>query len=276
MKKTQIKLVASIISLIAISIFSSSTFVYAEPPSININIPGDNPTPPCTEGALSSNNTLLCQNGVNVLCNSGKEGTKSIDGTLQCKSNKWQAVSVNNDDKNPSTPTSLISKVSVVPASFNPSIDSTKISYTTSLKSIIDVKITDSLGQPVGTLTDSQTLAAGSYFVIWYGTISNIQGGTVLHSGTYHYKITAKNIKTNKIEDTKEGNINLIFAAQQSPVIDPETTNPGPTAEELAAQAKATLALQNAKKGKTAKVGPGILIYSIFPIIGYIASRRRK
>lgn len=269
---------------VGIAVFSGKALVHAAPPSINlgppsITIPGNNPTPPCTEGQTSSNDTLLCQNAVNILCDGSKEGNKSIDQSLQCTSGKWQAVSSNNNNNNnnnnnPQTPSTLISKVSVVPAAFNPTIDSTKISYTLSLKSAIDLKITDSLGQPVSTLTDSQTLSAGSYFVIWYGTVNNLQGGTVLHSGTYHYKITAKNIKTNKIDDTKEGDINLIFAAQQDPVIDPVVN--GPTPEELAAQAKATLALQNTKKGKTAKVGPDILIYSVFPLIGYVASRRKK
>lgn len=277
MIRTKTKILAVIIALLAVGTFNVNMLAYAEPPSINIVIPG-NPPPPCTEGQTSSNDTLLCQNGVNILCDGSKSGTKSIDGTLQCKNNKWGAVPADAqaEPSNPSTPTAKITNVTVVPTAFNPTIDSTKISYTTSLKSIVDIKITDNIGKVVATLTDSQTLSAGSYYVIWYGTVNNIQGGTVLHSGTYNYKITTKNVKTSAIEDTKQGTINLLFAAQQSPVSDPEASKTGPTTEELAAQAKATLALQNAKSGKTAKVGPGILIYSVFPLMGYVISRRKK
>lgn len=229
----------------------------------------DNPPPPpatCANGDTKSNDSQICQSNAWVTCTAGKEGTTISD--KKCTSLKWVTPS------NPQSPTAKITKVTVFPLGFNPSIDSTKISYTTSLKAIIDIKITNNQGQVMGTLVDNQTLNAGSYFVNWYGTKDNKQGGTVLNSGTYTYKIVAKNTKTNAVEDSKEGTITLIFAGQEPPVEPPKPD--GPTPEELAAQAAATLALQNAKKGTTTKVGPGILIYSVLPFVGYVISRRRK
>lgn len=234
----------------------------------------DNPLPPppppppatCTNGTTKNGDSQICQNNIWVACTAGKEGTTISD--KKCTSLKWVAPS------NPQSPTAKITKVTVFPLGFNPSIDSTKISYTTSLKAIIEIKITNSQGQAMGTLVDNQTLDAGSYFVNWYGTKDNKLGGTVLNSGTYTYKIVAKNTKTNAIEDSKDGTINLIFAGQE-PIPEPPIKD-SPTKEELAAQAAATLALQNAKKGTTAKVGPDILIYSVFPFIGYVISRRKR
>lgn len=272
MKNYKTKLTSICILLVLIGVISSNMIAYADPPNLNITIPGNNPTPPCTEGQTSANSTLLCQNGTNVLCDASKEGTKSNDGTLVCKSGKWQAVSSPTPNPNPSTPTAKITNVTVVPSSFKPATESTKISYTTSLKAIIDIKITNGVGQTVGNLVDNITLAAGSYFVNWYGTNDNKQGGMILNSGTYHYKIVAKNTKTNNVEDSKEGDISLIYVASnpESPTTDTATK------QDQAAQANATMILQNTKKGTTSKTGPDILIYSAFPVIGYLVARRRK
>ena len=281
MDKNKTKLLAIVVSLIAIGTLSTNMLAYANPPSLNITIPS-NPTPPCSEGQTTSNYTLLCQSGTNLLCNSSREGYVSNDGSLECTSGKWKTVSSSGSNSdgstsNPQTPTAKITKVSVSPQAFNPSIDNTKINYSTSLKSLVDIKITDSFGQTVGNLVDNQSLSAGTYYVIWYGTINNKQGGTVLHSGTYHYKIVTKNTKTNKVEDSKEGDINLIFAAQDQ-VVDPTPiyTAPATTPAAQSAQTNATLVLQNTQKGKTPKTGPDILIYGAFPVIGYFLSRRRK
>jgi hypothetical protein len=240
------------------------------------------PTPPgttCTNGALKNTDSQICKSNAWITCSAITDG--DVISGKTCTAKKWVTST-----PNPGTPTALITKVTVFPASFNPAIDSTKISYTTSANAMIDIKITDSVGQPAATLLDNQAINAGSASVDWYGTIGNKQGGTVLHSGTYKYKIVTKNTKTGAVEDSKEGTINLIYAAPDpvpDPVKDPEKVltpdeqaAKDKLAKELAAQSAATLALQNAKKGKTAKVGPDVLIYGLFPLAGYFISRRRK
>ena len=91
-----------------------------------------------------------------------------------------------------------------------------------------------------------------------------------MKTGTYQYKILAKNTQTKAVEDTADDEINLIyFTLEDMPKDDgksDEVVNKD--------QADATMTLNNSKSGKTAETGPGVIIYSIFPIIGYFLSRK--
>lgn len=237
------------------------------------------PPPPCTEGVTSNSNTLLCQGGVQISCSSAKEGVTSADGTLVCKSGSWTAVSSGSGNvgtQNPSAPTIKFSKVTAVPAGFNPTIESTKISYTLNKDATVNLIIMDDKGTTVATLVANQKMKAGSYFTSWNGTKDNTIGSTVLAAGTYTFKISAKNPTTGTLEDTSQSDINLVYSNGGGAVTQTDAEKAAAAKAAADAQAAATLALQNSKSGKTAKTGPDIFIYSFFPVVGYFISRKSR
>lgn len=263
------------------------------PPSLNIAIPSS-----CTENTTTDNDSKLCQNGSYITCDAARENTKSKDGQKVCQSGKWVATPTNptppdDDDEappsltiktdnpeppdtpdNPDTPsggTLKITKADAYPKGFNPTVSESKISYEVNQDAVIEVKITNSNDLNVAKLVENKKISAGDYFVNWKGTSNNEQNGTILAPGTYKYKILAKDPNTSEIKDTAEGEISLIYSA-------PQTEDKGdvePPKEIDKQEAKATQTLNNSTSGKTAKTGPDILIYSIFPIAGYFISRRR-
>ncbi|MEK7086009.1 MAG: hypothetical protein AAB953_03275 [Patescibacteria group bacterium] len=164
-----------------------------------------------------------------------------------------------------------ITKADAFPKGFNPTVTNTKITYAINKEAIIEIKIVDSSGQTVVKLIDDKKISKGEYFVNWYGTTDNEEGGPVVKTGTYQYKILAKNTQTKAVEDTADDEINLIyFTLEDMPKDDgksDEVVNKD--------QADATMTLNNSKSGKTAETGPGVIIYSIFPIIGYFLSRKK-
>lgn len=254
-----------------------------EPPTMKF---GDNPTPPanCTDNTTKENDTKICQNDIYITCNASKENFKTKDLSKQCKNGKWVNTDDDDNDDDDLTPpdgdntTIKITKVSAYPKGLHPSINSSKIYYTLSKEATLEIRISDHTGQTIIKLIDDQKVEAGDHFITWYGTQNNVKEGTALKNGTYKFKIIAKNPKTGDIEDTEEGEINLSY---QSPPTPPVTTGTGQTAtgkvsgEAGKNQAKATQTLQNSTTGKTAKTGPGVLIYFLFPLAGYFISRKK-
>ncbi len=243
-----------------------------------------NPTPPanCTDNAIKDNDTKICQNDIYITCDASKENFKTKDLSKQCKSGKWIALDDDdNDDDNLTPPdgdntTIKITKVSAYPKGLHPSINSSKIYYTLSKEATLEIRISDHTGKTIIKLIDDQKVEAGDHFITWYGTQNNVKEGTALKNGTYKFKIIAKNPKTGDIEDTEEGEINLSY---QSPPTPPTGTGQTPTGqtsgEKNNDQAKATQTLQNSTTGKTAKTGPGVLIYFLFPLAGYFITRKK-
>lgn len=231
-----------------------------------------------TNGGLNSDSSKICQNNLWVTC-SGSNSSDTISGK-QCTSGKWVTPTPSNPDpdppSNPASPTAKITKHSVYPAGFNPTLTETKISYTISQKAVINLTITNDKGETVGTPVKDQTSEAKSHFTYWYGTKENKKGGTVLPAGTYHYKIVAKNTKDNKVDDSKTGDINLIYTSSGFGDFDNPPPPPADQAKVDPAQVIATLAIQNAKTGKTSKTGPDVLIYGLLPLAGYFMVRRRS
>lgn len=292
-----------LLTVAILNAFGVSTHVFAAqadeeaPPSLNIVIPNA-----CTENATTENDSKLCQNGSYVTCNAAKEGTKSKDSQKECKSGKWVTASnptppaddsdappslsikidtpknPENPDppKNPDPPASggtlKITKADAYPKGFNPTVSESKISYEVNKDAVIEIKITDSNSLNVAKLVENKKITAGEYFVNWKGTSNNEQNGVILAPGTYKYKILAKDPVTSEVKDTAEGEINLIYSV-------PKTEGPGTVQPPVVIdkqQAKATQTLNNSTSGKTAKTGPGILIYAIFPLVGYIITRKKK
>lgn len=305
-----------LLTIAILNAFGVSTHVFAAqadteaPPSLNIVIPSA-----CTENTATENDSKLCQNGSYVTCNAAKEGTKSKDSQKECKSGKWVAVSnptppaddsdappslsikidtqknptppaddsdappglkIDLAGKNPDPPASggtiKITKADAYPKGFNPTVSESKISYEVNKDAVIEIKITDSNNLNVAKLVENKKITAGEYFVNWKGTSNNEQNGVILAPGTYKYKILAKDPVTSEVKDTAEGEINLIYSV-------PKTEGPGTVQPPVVIdkqQAKATQTLNNSTSGKTAKTGPGILIYAVFPLVGYIITRKKK
>lgn len=176
---------------------------------------------------------------------------------------------------NPETPSGgnlKIIKANAYPKGFNPTVSESKISYEINQEGIMEIKITDSNGLTVNRLVENKKISAGDYFVNWKGTNNNQQNGQILSPGTYQYKILAKDPNTSEIKDTAEGEINLVYSSPQT-----ESQGDGQPSPEIdKQQTKATQTLNNSTSGKTVKTGPGILIYSIFPLAGYFITRKKK
>lgn len=234
--KTKISIVSGIFIM---SLFLMQVAKADTPPGISN--PFDNPPPP----ANTTNNTNNATNN--------------------------NTTNPANTQQNPPSPTVKISDVTVFPAGFNPTIENTKISYTTSQEALINLTITDSSGQLVATLVNNQDMKAGKHFTKWAGNRGNIDA-TIIAPGTYNYKIVAKNIKTNNIEDSKDGTISLIYTPGTT-TVDTARSNDQKINQQ---QITATLTLNNTKKGKTAKTGPDVLIYGLFPLAGYLITRKKK
>lgn len=214
------------------------------------------------------------------------------------------SLSVSEDDETKLTTTGSgikLTSVSAAPKSFNALIDETKISYTLSSQAIVEMKIIDQNNETIVQLLDNQTINAGDYFIRWNGTKDNKSSGIAVSAGKYKYRIIAKNPTTTAVADTSEGDIDVFTittaSSSSSSLSNSAAVNSsggtaylpslynatGPTTtgsyypSNVSAynQPGATISLQNSSKGKTAGTGPGILIYSIFPLAGYFMSRKK-
>lgn len=166
-----------------------------------------------------------------------------------------------------------ISGDSADPRSFNPLITDTTIKYKLSGDARVDVEIFDARNQKVATLTNNQALAKGDYNVKWHGTANNQQNGTIVANGEYTYKITAKDPDSGVAQDTATGNITVNYSRTNptNPVTTPRPLPPVGTQNP-----SGTLVLQNMQSGRTSDTGPAMLLYSVFPLAGYIFTRRKK
>lgn len=190
---------------------------------------------------------------------------------------KIDLSSDDDDDDNKSDGTLKITKDSADPQSFNPSISSTKISYTISGKGIVEIKILDSLNQNVATLVNDMELDAGKHSATWKGTKNNKKDGEIVKAGTYKYKIILKSSFNSSVKDTAEDEITVKFFDGNSDgnVFDDEFLAPVENKPVDKKQSTAVQVMQNNFKGTTSKTGPDVMIYAALPIIGFLAARKK-
>jgi len=178
------------------------------------------------------------------------------------------------------TPT--IISAGVFPVGFNPLVNEAKISYNLSQGAKVEVSIIDNGGNVVVTLID-KVLPGGAHEVWWNGTNAIDNSGKVVESGEYAYKIIVRDPSTNAITDTQTGKINAIYSnsnqdfegSNNQAVIPPVTTAPVATNQISTETVEASVALNSATTGKTAETGPSMLIYTAFPLVGYIIRRKK-
>lgn len=165
----------------------------------------------------------------------------------------------NNDDE------IEITNVQADPDSFDPIAAFTEIKYEINKDAIIEIKILKPNNDTVVTLIDDEEKDAGEYEVKWYGREDNEEDGDSVPVGNYKFKIIAKNNTTEATEDTAEGNIEIVATADRpdQPVTDGN-------------QPQATMVLQNSATGSVSDTGPGVLIYFLFPLAGYLIAKRKK
>jgi len=167
----------------------------------------------------------------------------------------------------------------VWPKGFNPLLAETKITYEISEDAIIKVKILNDTGVTVVTLIDDEEVDEGKYDVWWNGTDSTEDDGEVVSGGTYHYKILASDPDSEELRDSETGSINVVYTYSGDFEGEGDQTTTGEetdTAETEDDQNAAIMTMQNTVDGVTSDTGPGILIYSIFPLGGFLIRKRWK
>ncbi len=153
----------------------------------------------------------------------------------------------------------------VSPPTFNPNISNTTITYEISKNAKMDVEILNPNGSRLILLVNNQSKTAGEHSVSWNGTNTNLSGGNVVAKGTYTYRVIAKNTSTGVVEATAQGNINVVY---------PEDTPQAPKAPEDPKD-NGTIILQNQGPKATSETGPGILLYLLLPLGGFLFNKRK-
>lgn len=180
----------------------------------------------------------------------------------------------NNDQENGGGVGISINSHRANPRIFNPLIQDTTITYEISDDARVTVKVLTSSGQTVSTLIDNQAQSRGEYSVKWRGTDNNERNGNVVANGEYRYKITTSNPTTSVITDSKEGAIVVSYSSGSNN--DPNRNIPPVETNDHNGQAAAIMATQNRTSGQTSDTGPGVLLYALLPVAGFISARRRK
>ena len=109
----------------------------------------------------------------------------------------------------------------VNPDAFNPSEgEDTTVKFTTNCDADIELIIVDSSDDTVITLVDDVETSAGDHEFDWDGTETD---GDTVESGTYEYKITAKDIDSGDELDTEEGTITVTEEEDSDECNDPIT-----------------------------------------------------
>lgn len=248
MLKTKIKISLLVTLIVTMFVPFSTTFAVEAPPSLDLGS--------LLEGPPSFNVDGIPED------DSGNDNNNNDAGN----NNDNNDNNNNNDDNNDDL---RITNDSVDPRTFNPLTTDATIKYRISGPAKVDVEIFDSRGQKVAVLSNNQQLAAGEYSVKWKGTQNNQQNGTIVSTGEYTYKITAKDPNSGIAQATKQGSITVSYAN----VASENRPQPQPVRPQDPA---GTLVLQNMQSGRTSDTGPAILLYSLFPVAGYLYSRRKK
>lgn len=254
------------------------------------------PAPPatCTDNTLRNGDAEICQTNKFITCDTTTEDDLTIDKKYECSSGKW-IIYVAPPPAPPAEPPVTLVDITdeeADPDSFSPLTRSTFIRFTVNKEAKIDVKIKDSEGKPVVTLTTdyvdtSDDPYPNTYEVEWYGTEDNKDDGTVVDPGTYKFVIVGKNKTTGVEEDREEGEVDVVYSTDDDPE-DPSpsgttttpppapTPTPTPTPTPAPNQNQATMATQNRDTGRTSDTGPAMFIYLLAPVGGYLITRKYR
>ena len=170
----------------------------------------------------------------------------------------------------------------ISPKGFNPLVSQTKLEYEISAEAEIEITIENKSGVAVVTLVNDAVLDEGEHSVVWNGTNSTTSNGKVVDPGQYSYKIRARHPDTSELKDTASGTVNLVYAVVQedfeSTPDQPEVTSTVSTTGQAntTTQSAATIAMQNTTSGTTSETGPAMAVYAIFPLLGYLLTRKKK
>jgi hypothetical protein len=255
------------------------------PPDLELSIDDDDDEQaPCEDGDLQSDDSEICEDGEFIECDEDAEGDTVLDGDKVCEDDEWVDSEEDEDEEAPDEDDSLIkiTQHEADPDYFNPTTEETEIEYTISEDAILEITIVNISDQELVKLLDDEEVDEGSGEIIWLGTDDNTVGGTVLPAGVYKYKIKAKNVDTEATEDTEEGTVTLAYTevAVEGDSEDPEsetsTDNTSDSDTGSSSESDAIMAMTNTVSGETSETGPGVLIYSIFPVIGIFVARRKK
>lgn len=249
----------------------------------SFEIKSGNPPPPCVNNEVRNDNKEICKTNEWILCTAARENEKSLDETRQCKSGVWGIIANGDGGDNPPPPGDddiKILKADAYPKGFNPLVNETQITYKVSATAKLEIKIIDYKGVTIVTLLDNEEIEAGEHHVWWNGTDSTESSGKVVPSGTYVFKVTAKDPESGEVKDIKSGEVNAIYTiagATDGNDFEGQNGDQGQSSAGLTkTDLKATVSLQNSSSGVTAGTGPGVLIYLLFPAIGYIFTRRKN
>ncbi|MBI4975708.1 hypothetical protein HZC20_03445 [Candidatus Peregrinibacteria bacterium] len=263
----------------------------------------------CKEGAIRPDGSYECKNGEWIaVVNNQQERSKQVAAkdtespppilepetgskiSRQQDAQTLKAPPVLEPEEPPSNDVKILT-ADVSPSKFNPLINEAKITYKISAAAKIDVVILDSSGKEVVKLVDNVVSDAGEYSVWWNGTDKKDKTGKAVSEGKYTFKITAKRPEgllansvsgansTNEVKDSKSGIVEAVYPKQSA---DFKNKNPSPAKKKKkpvtsdAANAQATVVMQNSKTGKTSGTGPETLIYLIFPLAGFLIPKRAK
>lgn len=246
----------------------------------------------CTENKTKDNDKKLCKDKDWITCTDAKEGQKSTDSKKECKDGKWTNIEATPPKEGGDI---KITKNDVDPKGFNPLINETKISYEISAKAKMEIKILDHTGVTVVTLIDNKEVEKGDYYVWWNGTNKATEAGDVVPKGDYTYKIIAKDPTSGEMKDVKTGSITALYQTADGEEdfenvdsgkdVTTSTDSSGSTGStgssgqgntnsESGTNAMATVSLQSAQSGVTAGTGMPVLIYLIFPLTGFLISKK--
>ena len=223
------------------------------PPSLTLNFNGNTATETQDEEAPPSLNLNI--------------DDSTEEGTNTSNDDESQAVPSggNNDDDDNSGQVQDIEIVShsIFPETLNPLTEDAIITYRIRGNAKIDVKIYNSRDQLVQTLVANKLHASGEYQIKWYGTVNGEQAGTPLPVGNYSYKILAKNPSDSSLEDSATGTMNVRYFVP---------TNNGNSDSD---NDDAVVVVNNTPPKNTAQTGPGLLLYTLFPVLGYSLTRKK-
>ncbi len=186
---------------------------------------------------------------------------------LDFSNNEEQPPQLNLDGLGDNQSAFNISNARIQPSPFNPLVEDALVTYTLNGTALIEVKIQNFLGQTVTLITNNTVQSTGSQQAQWKGTIDNSDNGQLVESGTYTYKITARDQNTSAVLDTEVGSIIVQYASAAN--------NSNPVAQQQ--EIEAIMAIQNTPNGstRTSETGPAMLLYALLPIAGFVYARRK-
>lgn len=159
-----------------------------------------------------------------------------------------------------------ITQASAYPPAFNPSNgEKTTFTYKLSGNAVVALDILDGSDAIIVTLVDDESVLGNQEVdVDWDGTDSATGSGVVVIAGNYKYQIIAKDAVTLQMQSVATGYVQVASTTDfETPV---DVTDTGYT----------DVTLHNAPPTNTSGTGPEMLVFLLFPLAGYLATRKSR